>query len=352
MDPWSIAAVVGLVYAGQKLSKDSDESPSELLSVKETSCPDKSVNQFYDFYSMDKRNITPDVGRAVGSGLVLPPKCGIPSLQDMKPQLPFGQPVYNLYDREFISNKMNNLQPVERRNVGPGLGVSADVPATGGFQQYFRVLPNNPNEERLVQLPGTNGGPADAVVKNGNGVIGSLTQFPIKLYTYQAAANNGQGQGGALRGQEGRPSHLKTSRPTIRQETGYRAEGDDLQFGAPQYNVYQAYSDNSGPQTTFKQLQRITDNRSKEDRAGNGQRMNVRADPLDAGGLVTNLRREYVTNEPGVPDASRFQQYMNAEFHKLNEFKSTPNPLSTENTLGLARNVLKNNPLAIPALSG
>jgi hypothetical protein len=80
--------------------------------------------------------------------------------------------------------------------------------------------------------------------------------------------------------------------------------------------------------------------------------MNVRADPLDAGGLVTNLRREYVTNEPGVPDGSRSQQYMNAEFYKFNEFKSTPNPLSTENTLGLARNVLKNNPLAIPALSG
>lgn len=347
MDPWSIAAVVGLVYAGQKLSKDSDE-PSELLSVKETSCPDKSVNQFYDFYSMDKRNITPDVGRSVGSGLVLPPKCEIKSLQDKRPQLPFGQPVYNLYDREFISNKMNNLQPIERKNVGPGLGVSSDVPATGGFQQYFRVLPNNPNDERLIQLPGTNGGPADAVVKNGGGVVGSLTQFPVKLYTYQAPANSGQGQGGIIRGQEGRPEYLKTARPTIRQETGYRTESDDIQFGAPQYNVYQAYSDNSV--STFKQLPRITDNRSKADRAGNGQRMNVRADPLDAGGLVTNLRREYETNEPGVPDGSRSQQYMNAEFYKFNEFKSNPNPLA-EN-LGLAKNVLKNNPLAIPALSG
>jgi hypothetical protein len=347
MDPWSIAAVVGLVYAGQKLSKDSDE-PSELLSVKETSCPDKSVNQFYDFYSMDKRNITPDVGRSVGSGLVLPPKCEIKSLQDKRPQLPFGQPVYNLYDREFISNKMNNLQPIERKNVGPGLGVSSDVPATGGFQQYFRVLPNNPNDERLIQLPGTNGGPADAVVKNGGGVVGSLTQFPVKLYTYQAPANSGQGQGGIIRGQEGRPEYLKTARPTIRQETGYRTESDDIQFGAPQYNVYQAYSDNSV--STFKQLPRITDNRSKADRAGNGQRMNVRADPLDAGGLVTNLRREYETNEPGVPDGSRAQQYMNAEFYKFNEFKSNPNPLA-EN-LGLAKNVLKNNPLAIPALSG
>lgn len=345
MDPWSVAAIVGLVFAGQKLSKD--EEPSQLLSVKETSCPDKSVNQYYDFYSMDKRNVTPDVGRSVGSGLILPPKCEIASLQDRKPQLPFGQPVYNLYDREFISNKMNNLQPIERRNVGPGLGVTADVPATGGFQQYFRVLPNNPNDERLIQLPGTNGGPADAVVKNGNGIIGSLTQFPEKLYTYQAAANNGQGQGGALRGQEQRPNHLKTARSTIRQETGHRTEDDDLQFGPPQYDVYQAYSDNST--STFKQLPRITDNRSKPDRAANGQRMNVRADPLDAGGLVTNLRREYVTNEPGVPNGVRFQQYVNAEFHKLNEQKSMQNPWA--DNLSLAQSVLKNNPIAIPSLS-
>ncbi len=348
MDPWSIAAVVGLVYAGQKLSKPEEEEPSRLLSVKESACPDKSVNQFYDFYSMDTRNITPDVGRSVGSGLVLPPKCEISSLQDVKPQLPFGQPVYNLYDREFISNKMNNLQPIERRNVGPGLGVPSDVPAIGGFQQYFRVLPTNVNEERLIQLPGTNGGPVDAVVKNGMPISGTLTQFPEKLYTYQAAANSGQGQGGVLRGQEGRPDHLKTARPTIRQQTGYRTEGDDLQFGPSQYNVYQAYADNST--STFKAPPRLSDNRSKPDRAGNGQRMNVRADPLDAGGLVTNLRREYETNEPGVPNGTRFQQYMNSEFHKFNEFKSTPNPL-TDN-LSLAKNVLKNNPLAVPPLSG
>lgn len=350
MDPWSIAAVVGLVYAGQKLSKDDEP---ELLSVKETSCPDKSVNQFYDFYSMDKRNITPDVGRSVGSGLILPPKCEVSNLQDVKPQLPFGQPVYNLYDREFISNKMNNLQPIERKNVGPGLGVPANIPATGGFQQYFRVLPVNVNEERLIQLPGTTGGPVDAVVKNGGTTIGALTQFPEKLYSYQAAANSGQGQGGVLRGQEGRPEHLKTARPTIRQETGFRTEGDDLQFGPSQYNVYQPYSDQSlsaDKSSSFKKLPRITDNRSKPDRAANGQRMNVRADPLDAGGLVTNLRREYQTNEPGVPNGARFQQYINSEFHKFNEFKSMPNPLA--DNLSLAKNVLKNNPLAIQPLSG
>jgi hypothetical protein len=187
-------------------------------------------------------------------------------------------------------------------------------------------------------------------VKNGAGVIGKLTQFPEKLYTYQAPANNGQGQGGALRGQEARAEYIKTARPTIRQQTGSRGDSDDLQYGPSQYNVYQAYSDNSDQKTTFKQLPRITDNRSKEDRSGNGQRMNVRADPLDAGGLVTNLRREYETNEPGMPNGSRFQQYKDTEFYKLNEFKSQSNPWA--NNLTLAQSVLKNNQIAIPPLSG
>ncbi len=351
MDPWSIAAIVGLVFAGQKLSKE-DEEPSELLSVKDTgvACRQTASNNQYEYRGfLDGRAIqNPNEGKEFGT-IRFPPKCEIGSLQDKEPQLPFGQPVYNFYDREPLTNKMNNLQPIERRNVGPGLGVDSSVPATGGFQQYFRVLPNNVNDERLIQLPGNTGGPIDAVVKNGAGIIGKLTQFPEKLYTYQAPANNGQGQGGALRGPEARADYVKTARPTIRQETGYRVDDDDLQYGPSQYNVYQAYSDNSSA-GHFKQLPRITDNRSKEDRSGNGQRMNVRADPLDAGGLVTNLRREYETNEPGVPNGTRFQQYIDTQYYKLNEYKSTQNPWT--GNLSLAQSVLKNNPIAIPPLSG
>lgn len=356
MDPWSIAAIVGLAFAGQKLSKDTEE-PSQLLTVKEDpeTCPDRSVNQMYDFYSMDKRNMTPDVGRRLGSEILLPPKCEISSLQDRKPQLVHGQPVYNLYDRQGVSNKMNNLQPIERKNVGPGLGISGDVPATGGFQQFFRILPNNPNEERLVQLAGNMGGPADSVVKGAPGVQGKLTQFPDKTYVYEPAQNSGQGQGGALRGQEGRPDFIKMNRSTIRDQTGSRGTDDDLQYGTSQYMVYQGYADlsqnqDSGTGSTWKKLPHVTNNRSKEDRAGNGQRMNVRADPLDAGGLVTNLRREYRTDEPGPLNGTRFQQYKDAEFYKFNERKTIPNPFA--DNLSLAQDVLKSNPIAIPPLSG
>jgi hypothetical protein len=357
MDPWSIAAIVGLAFAGQKLSNEEKESqePSVLLSNKpmmdEDRCPDKSTNQFYSFYSLDQKNMTPDIGRSIDSGVQLKPKCEISSLQDKRPQLVHGQPVYNLYDRQGVSNKMNNLQPIERKNVGPGLGVESSVPATGGFQQFFRVLPNNPNDERLIQLDGNMGGPVDAVVKGAPAIAGKLTQFPDKTYTYDPAQNSGQGQGGALRGMEGRPEWIKTERSTTRDQTGYRG-GDDIQYGTSQYMVYQGYADlsNSSDLSTWKKLPHVTDNRSKEDRAGNGQRMNVRADPLDAGGLVTNLRREYRTDEPGPVNGTRFQQYKDAEYYKLNDFKGVPNPLV--DTLSLAKDVLKNNPIAIAPLSG
>ncbi len=344
MDPWSIAAVVGLVYAGKKLS---DEDEPELLRVSEKACADRNPRDHtLDF--METRNITPSIGRKIGD-IVLPPKCEVGNLQDKQVQLPFGQPVYNLYDRETITNKMNNLAPIERKNVGPGLGVDANVPSTGGFQQYFRVLPNNPNDERLIQLNGTSGGPQDPIVKSGVSMTGNITQFPNKTYTHDPIQSSGQGQGGSLRGQEGRPEYVKTMRPTIRQETGFRTEKDDLQYGPSQYSVYQPYADNSSS-STFKYLPRLTDNRSKPDREANGQRMNVRADPLDAGGLVTNLRREYETNSPGVPNGSRFQQYVQNQYQKFNEVKSTMNPWA-EN-LSLAKDVIRNNPIAVAPLSG
>lgn len=346
MDPWSIAAIVGLVVAGKKFSDDDPQAPLGTFTKEQKTCPDRNPYEHTSDY-LESRNINPMIGRRIGD-IVLPPKCEIPSLQDRKPQLPFGQPVYNVYDRENISNKMNNLQPIERKNVGPGLGISADVPAAGGFQQYFRILPNNVNDERLIQLPGNTGGPSDPVVKSGVSVTGRLTQFPEKLYTYEPSQNSGQGQGGVLRGMESRPEWIKTKRSTNRQQTGARGEEDDLQYGPSQYTVYQAYGDLSG--STWKSLPHITDNRSKEDRAANGQRMNVRADPLDAGGLVTNLRREYETNEPGVPNGQRFQQYKDTDYYKLNEFKSVPNPW-TDN-LKLAKDILKTNEFAIAPLSG
>jgi hypothetical protein len=349
MDALSIAAVLGLVIAGRNLGQDNDspaidkKSSSSILGG--TTCPINRDSHDHVGDSLETRNITPDIGRRIGS-TILPPKQEIPSLQvSNQVQLPFGQPVYNTSNRENISNKMNNLAPISRMQIGPGLGVGVDVPSAGGFQQYFRVLPNNPNDERLIQLQGNTGGPPNAVVKNGITMTGTLTQYPDKVYHRDPAQNSGQGQGGALRAEESRPErYTKTERPTVRSETGYRQDQDDVQYGQSSYFVKQPYADLS-PGSTFKQLPRFTDNRSKPDRAANGQNMNVRADPLDAGGLVTNLRREYETNEPGPANGTRFQQYSNNEFYKFNEVKSQPNPWA--DNLSMAKDVLKKNAYAL-----
>lgn len=337
MDPWSIAAICGLIFAGKKFSSNEDPAGANKYTGNLSRNP---RDHHVDF--MDTVNVTPDVGRPVGD-IRLRPKNEIGSLQDVRPQLPFGMPVYTAYNRENISNKMNNLNPGGAPlQVGPGLGVSSNVAAVGGFQQFFRILPNNPNDERLVQLKGNMGGPVDSVVKNGGTVIGELTHFPTKTYTHDPIQSSGQGQGGALTGPESRPTHTKTSRMTIREETGSR-EGDNLEFGVAQYNVYQAFSDMGGA----RKLARSTDNRSNPDRAANGSRMNVTGDPESRIGVTSNLRRELATDHMGGPTPGPViqQRYVDAMYYDLNELKSRKNP--TTERLSLAKEVLINNPYAI-----
>lgn len=334
----SLLAIAGLVFAGKTLSeRDSiltDDSPSLVQKACDSRAPREHALDY-----MENRNLNPNLGRRIGDERIKP-KNEIPSLQNTNTvQYPHGQPVYDFSNRQNISNKMNNTPPVTRQNIGPGLGVGPDVASTGGFQQLFRVLPNNVNDERLIPLKGTSGGPANPVVKGGNPIQGDLTHFPDKVYYRAPIQSSAQGQGGSIRAPEAIPEFTKTERSTIRQQTGPR-EGDFLQFGPGQASVYQPY----GETHTYM---KDRENRSKGDRPGNGQRMNVRADPLDAGGIVTNLRREYETSPPGgiSPGIGLVQNYINAGFYDLNELKSTPNPIVKD--LGLAKSVNKNNYLAL-----
>ena len=275
-----------------------------------------------------------------------------PSLQANR--LPFGQPVYDLYSRQNVTNKMNNLQPIERLQVGPGLGVDPNVPAIGGFQQYFRALPNNVNEEKLVTLPGGKG-PSDSFVKQGGTVMGqgqgqlingvmSHQAKTTKTWTRAPAQNQGQGQGGRLLAHEGRPDNIKTRKTTNRQETGQR--GDTLEFGPAQWSVYLPYNG-----LTDRQLPHSTGNRVNPDRAANPGRMNVRADPQGAAGTMTNLRAESVAVPVSPMNGSRFQNYKPADMWKLNQFKAQQNPLASPNNLNTARDQLNKNPIALPSLA-
>jgi len=358
MDPLALAAVVGLVFAGKRLS-DGQENPTERKPLP-TTRPitrrdvDLAANaRDHAKDAFDLKIMTPDLGRRIGDWR-LAPKNAIPSLQDTAPdanRFPYGQPVYDLYNRQYVTNKMNNLQPIERRRVGPGPGVGADVPAAGGFHQYFRVLPNNINEERLTTLEGRTG-PADALVKAGGaGGMGEVTHQAkdTKAWYRAPAQNRAQGQGGMITGAEGRPDFLKTRRTTMRDEQTTR--GDTLSMGPAQYNVYQPYAEGGEASYTDKTLTRYSGNRSNPDRAGNAGRMNVREDPINQGGVMSNLRPESVPFPVQHGDAGRFQNYTRPMYYKFDEKKGNANPLASPKCLDVAIQQLEKNPVALPPLA-
>jgi hypothetical protein len=48
-----------------------------------------------------------------------------------------------------------NEKPMETIQVGRGIALSSEVPASGGFHQYTRILPDNVSDYSSNQLPGT-----------------------------------------------------------------------------------------------------------------------------------------------------------------------------------------------------
>ena len=360
MDPLALAAVVGLVFAGKRLS---DQSAAEAEAVaqasstttkpitrRDTDLMANAHDHSKDYF--DLKIMTPDLGRRIGDNR-LGPKNEIPSLQERAPdagRFPFGQPVYDLYNRQNITNKMNNLQPIERKNVGPGLGVDASVPASGGFHDFFRALPNNINEERLTTLEGREG-PSNPVVKNGGTAIGDITHQAkdTKAWYRPPAQNKGEGQGGALIGPEGRPDFIKTRRSTIRHETGSRADG--LENGPAQYNVAQPYAVGGETCYTDKSLTRMSGYRENGNRPEGPGRMNVRTDPINQGGAPSCLRSETTAFPVPHMNGARFQQYQRPEFDKFNEKKGRMNPWSTNASMDVAIQQLEKNPIAQPPLS-
>ena len=345
MDPFSLAAVVGLVFAGKKLS-DAKEEQAVMPSQQPEQITKFDLVQ-YKFAQqdppIDPLNTEPNTGRGFSGGFRLPPKDIAPSFAEVVPngtRFPFGQPVYQTDgSREPVTNKMNNVTPADKKYVGRGLGLDPDVPASGGFHQFFRILPNNMNEERLTNLAGNWGGPANPIVKNGLTTMGAISH-PAKLSKttsdYKPIQSRGQGQGGALTAPEARPDFQKTRRTTNRQETGLRKDG--LEMGPAQYMVYEHYG------SAYSDPMRWSKNRINPDRAGNPGRMNVRADPVGAVGANTNTRLEAGALPVRPADASRGSRYIPNQYDKLNVFKGQKDPRTDR--LNLANSVLKNNPFA------
>lgn len=360
MDPLALAAVVGLVFAGKRLSEGAEPEPNaQLATTKPITRRDIDLMTYpaeHAADAFDLRIMNPQLGRRIGDWRIQP-KEAVKSLQDVSrysTRFPYGQPVYDMANRQYITNKMNNLSPLEQpKNVGPGLGLDPTVPAGGGFHDFFRALPTNINEERLTTIEGRDG-PPDPVVKSGLPLIGAITKDAkeTKAWHRDPAQTAGQGQGGAIRGAEGRPDFLKTRKTTIRQETGLRT--DTLSSGPAQYNVYQPYAVGTESYTD-KSLTRASGYRSKEDRAGNSGRMNVRNDPVNQVGAATNLRVESKPVPPGPmgPTGSNLSRGYNAPQYDdpLNEHKGKLNPLAEPAALDIAIQQLEKNPIALPPLA-
>jgi len=383
MDPLSLVALLGIAVAGRQIaSSDRKEgfTPAPL--------PNRETQQlpfFGNNVNTPTQELTAVTDLFTGTfnpnnpmgGVINPKKEVVATLQDTAPnvQFPFGQPVYNLYDRQNVSSRMNNLSSAERRFVGPGLGVPANVPAYGGFQQQFRVMPNNVGAYKLTTLPGRSG-PAKDFVDRGSERLTVTQNRPQKTYQLLGGEDRrplergrAQGQGGMLTGQREREQYVKTQRPTVRSETSTRMDG--LEFGAAKRFVPAATNQDAPTRNKANFQSRINDvaapgihsfegayqntqntillrpaDRGNKGYTPPGGRMNVRGNATQAQGATTHTRDSAST----VIEGGAGNQYLGQNYDitwKQNNNAYKGNADFRTNNLGLAVKQLDNNPFAL-----
>ena len=369
-DPISLMAVAGLIYAGRTLSTKSKPPPSP---TKEAEIPVVKAP-----VEVQNNNFEPVIEYSQ--------KREMESFADIAiQQRSGGQEIMNMRNRVYDQGRMNNLSPIEKQLVGPGLGVNADTPAVGGFQQMFRVNPVNVGEYRLTTLPGRSG-PAKDITGGRSAIVGELTHNKPETTAFlpsRLPAMPGRAQG--MSGVVPRNEHEKTKRTTNRSETGLRNDGlgfngakrfvsaqtvsqDPTRFKSDrndsQYNYYNqpapgitnfrgAYTNGAAAQITAKTNEELMkygfrpeDRRGKPNRMGNAGRMNVRESALKQGGRLTSVRSD-TTRIDGRMNAANggwTQQYQQKAFHQFNAYKGNTNPHTQD--LDIAKRQLQNNPLA------
>jgi type II secretory pathway pseudopilin PulG len=135
----------------------------------------------------------------------------------------FGTPLFRPdMDRytQGLSQIRNDLRPVEPEMVGPGLNLDPSIPASGGFHDFTRILPNNVNDYKANQLPGQ-------VIAGKFYSAGLPTAYPgIGLI----------GDTSSLGVTKNRPNSFwdQTRYPTMTTKVGFQA---NLDYNIPQYEV-------------------------------------------------------------------------------------------------------------------
>ena len=391
-DPLSICAVIGLAMAGRSLSLPKAEPltppPAPANAQTAVAVPHAEPSLIQHPGQVDNS----------GVGFRSQSKYEVPNFGDIVPNTNVnGSQVNDFRNRPYVSGKMNNLTPVQKELVGPGLGVGADVPAYGGYQQLFQVRPNNVGAYKLTTLPGRSG-PAHDVTGGRAGKVGELThEAPAKTAFLPARRPNvegrAQGQGGALSGVQVRGEYEKSKRTTNRAETSTRSDG--LSFApAKRFISTETTGDNptrnkgdangatfghvnnpapgihnfahgylNAPANQLMKQKRPTsaysakdleaygmrpdDRRGMADRQGNAGRMNVRADPLNQGGMVTAVRSDSNRYDGRMNAASGgwTQNYLRDMYYEMNAYKGNENPRATSQFLNTAKTQLSTNPL-------
>lgn len=370
-DPISLAAVAGLIFAGRALSEKTappvrvtqQESVPQNDAIFPTSEPEVEEHNFESRVEVpQKREVTSfaDIGVQSRTG---------------------GQELLTMRDRMYDRGIMNNLSPIEKQLVGPGLGVGAEVPAVGGYQQMFRVNPINVGEYRLTTLPGRSG-PALDITGGRRAAVGQLTHnMPEKTAYLPSRLPNMGGRAQGMSGVTPRASHQKTMRTTNRAETGLRSDGlgfngakrftsalavsqDPTRFKSDRndqqyiynnqpapgiHSFHGAYTNSAAVQVSAKTNEELMkygfrpeDRRGKANRMGNPGRMNV----TQTRGHLTAVRADTTRIDGRVNAANGgwTQQYQQKPFHQFNAYKCNENPYARN--LDLAKKQLHNNPLA------
>ena len=271
MDPLSLVALLGVAAIGRQIAVSDRKEGFTSVPETQPSMPHfgRNINNPGENLSAVTEMLTgPSTRGEYSQGKGVPVgarKDVIKNMSDIVPnaQNPFGQPVYNLYGRENVSGKMNNLSSTEKRYVGPGIGVPANVPAYGGFQQQMRVMPNNVNAYRLTTLPGRSG-PAKNFVTGGTQRMTTTQNRPEKTHLLigdgglrPLEQGRGQGQGGSLTGMARREIYVKSQKTTNRAETTYR--GDNLSYGTAKRLVPVSTSQENPTRNKASLVPRIND---------------------------------------------------------------------------------------------
>ena len=366
-DPISLMAVAGLVVAGRSLSSKTKppEVTTEPLFMKQP-------------VVVEEDNFEPPVR--------IEHKREMANFGDIAPGTrSSGQEMGDMRNRMYDHGRMNNLSPIEKELVGPGLGLGANVPAAGGFQQMIRVNPVNVGEYKLTTLPGRTGPAADH--SGGRAaVVGQLTHNKPATTTHlpsRIPTVPGRAQG--MTGVVPRTEHERTKRTTNRSQTGHRRDGlefnpakrvissltsaqDPTRFKSDNNGMHLMYNNQPAPgisnfkggytNTVAAQMNvknneqlmkygfRPEDKRGKANRMGNAGRMNVRESALKQGGAVTAVRSDTsrIDGRLAAANGGWMQNYQQKPYHNFNAYKGQGNP--HVNNLGLVKRQLENNPLA------